>query len=102
MMAPDEVPDLFSQRAAAMLGDEPARLSRLLGLRSDVHAEKALQAAALAPDGADEINQRNWEIQQEAANVLGEERFRLVFAAEPSERLDLVDPATYAKQAPER
>lgn len=97
----NEVPDLFAERAATLLVGEPARLSGLFGLRSEVHSEKALQPAALAPSSAGAINQRNWEVQREAARILGDARFRQIFEENPSKFFELVDPITYEAQAPE-
>ena len=101
MIPEGAVSDLFAQRAAALLSDDPAKLSGLIGLCQEGRAEKTSKAL-VAPPSAGAINDRNWEIQQEAAAILGETRFRQVFELNPDQYVELVDETMYAAQAGER
>lgn len=96
------VPDLFAQRAASLLADEPQQLSAILGLREEARAEKSAMSFVAADLSAEAINRRHWEVQQEAASNLGEARFRLLFEHEPGQYVELVDPSMHAAQTEER
>lgn len=88
----DKMPDDFEDHAREVLADKPELLSRLLSLRTEVHAFAAQKMPGFYPPDAAFLNARNQHLLDQAAALLGPEDFRNVFGIEPGERIDLVDP----------
>ncbi|RJF70348.1 hypothetical protein [Rhodopseudomonas palustris] len=94
-MAQDETlpeADEFEKRAMALLAGQPAKLSRLLQLRSEVQQFAARAWPGSGQPGAVALNARNQELIDEAARLLGPDDFRKLFGADPGARVNLVDP----------
>jgi hypothetical protein len=87
------LPDDFEARARAVLGaDDPKALNDLLALRAETHRFSAQAAPGFAPPPAEALNLRNQHLLDQAALLLGPDRFRQIFGFSPEERIDLVDP----------
>ncbi|MEA2882549.1 MAG: hypothetical protein QOH32_1805 [Bradyrhizobium sp.] len=93
-MASDSIgPDDFEQRAREVLeGEDPELLSDLLALRTDVHRFAAQRWPGTGQPAAEPLNARNQQLLNEAARLLGPDRYREIFGVEPGEKIDLVDP----------
>lgn len=87
-----EMPDDFETAAAAILGDDPELLSRLLALTSDVREANTRVAKTFVRPSADELNARNQAQLDRAASLLGPDRFESLFGFPPGERINLVRP----------
>jgi hypothetical protein len=92
-------PDDFEERARAVLGEEdPELLERLLCLRIAVRVfVQQRQATPLTLDSAT-INAQNQALIDQAAQLLGPERFEEVFGFPAGEKINLVDPAVMNQQ----
>ena len=87
------LPDDFEDHARNVLGDEdPELLGRLLALKGEVHAFAAQTIPGSSPPSAALLNMRNQHLLDQAANLLGAERFKRVFGFAPGETINLVDP----------
>lgn len=93
--APMQEPDDFTKHASKVLADEPELLSRLLSLRSEVQMFAAQRMPASLPPPPEYLNSRNQHLLEEAALLLGPEKFEKVFGFKPGEKINLVDPTLY-------
>jgi hypothetical protein len=85
-------PDDFEQHARAVLRDDPVLLGRLLRLRAQHIAQKREMArAATSPDAAT-LNAHNKQLLDEAAALLGREKFIEIYGFPPEQKITLVDP----------
>jgi hypothetical protein len=86
-------PDDFETRAREVLGpDDPKLLSDLLALRTDVHRFAAQRWPGTGQPASEPLNARNQQLLDEAAKLLGPERYKAIFGVEPGEKVNLVDP----------
>jgi len=85
-------PDDFEARAREVLGADDPKLLDLLRLRSDVHQFAARAWPGTGQPSADALNARNQHLLDEAARLLGPEKFKEIFGVSPGEKVDLVDP----------
>ena len=88
-----ELQDDFEAHARVVLGDDPEMLSRLLALKGEVNRFAAQSIPGFAPPSAAALNTRNQHLIDQAAILLGRERFERVFGFSPDETIDLVDPS---------
>jgi hypothetical protein len=87
------LPDDFEARARAVLGSEdPKLLSDLLALRADVHQFAMQRWPGFAPPDAATLNARNQHLIDQAATLLGPERFTAIFGFAPGQKINLIDP----------
>ena len=86
-------PDDFEAQARSVLADDPELLSKLLSLRGEVQSFAAQTIPGFAPPSADLLNARNQHLIDQAAILLGKERFERVFGFSPDEPINLVDPS---------
>jgi hypothetical protein len=84
-------PDDFEERARAVLGDDPA-LGKLLALRGEVLQFGAQRWPGAAAPNAEILNARNQHMLDQAAALLGPEKFAEIFGFRPGEKITLVDP----------
>jgi hypothetical protein len=88
-----DLPDDFESRAREVLQAEDAKLlGDLLALRADTHRFAAQRWPGFAPPDAEALNARNQHLLDQAAMLLGPDRFKAVFGFSPHERVQLVDP----------
>lgn len=94
---PDQTPppDDFETHAKSVLADEPELLNRLLALRGEVRSFVAQRIPGFTAPPATMLNSRNQHLLDEAARMLGPEKFEKVFGFKPKERINLVDPSLY-------
>ncbi len=85
-------PDEFEARARQVLGNQDPRLSELLALRTEAQRIVAMRAPDAAAMSAQELNQHNQRVLDQAAKLLGDQQFEEIFGFPPSEKIDLVDP----------
>jgi len=85
-------PDEFEKRAAEVLADDPAKLSRLLHLRGEVQQFAARAWPGTSQPHAVALNARNQHLIDEAAKLLGPENFKRLFGVDPVAKVNLVDP----------
>lgn len=85
-------PDEFEARARRVLGDQDPRLGELLALRTEAQRIVAMRAPDAAAMSAQDLNQHNQRVLDQAAKLLGDEQFEEIFGFPPSEKIDLVDP----------
>jgi hypothetical protein len=86
-------PDDFEMRARQVLQErDPMLLAKLLALRADTQRFAAQQWPGVMPPSAEALNARNQHFIDEAARLLGREKFREVFERSPDPRIHLVDP----------
>jgi hypothetical protein len=86
-------PDDFEARAREVLGsDDPKLLGDLLALRADVHRFAAQRWPGFAAPDAQTLNARNQHLLDQAARMLGPEKFEKIFGFPPGLKVDLVDP----------
>jgi type II secretory pathway predicted ATPase ExeA len=88
-------PDDFTKHASKVLAGEPELLNRLLSLRSEVQMFTAQRMPASVPPPAEYLNARNQHLLEEAALLLGPDKFEKVFGFKPDEKINLVDPSLY-------
>jgi hypothetical protein len=92
-------PDDFESRAREVLKqDDPKLLSDLLALRAEVQRFSAQRWPGITAPDAKTFNARNQHMLDQAAKLLGAERFKAIFGFPPEQRVDLVDPSI--KQQP--
>jgi hypothetical protein len=98
VMKTPELPDDFEAHARAVLtpGDEEL-LNRLLALKGEVQSFTARAIPGFLPPDAATLNARNQHLVDQAAILLGPEKFKKVFGVEPGEKVNLVDPTIAAK-----
>jgi hypothetical protein len=84
-------PDDFEKRARAVLGHESPLLGPLLALRAQAIAQKRLMAGAVVPDAAT-LNAHNQVMLDQAAALLGPQKFQEIFGFPPGTQIPLVDP----------
>ena len=86
-------PDDFEVRAREVLGSvDPKLLGDLLALRADVHRFVAQRWPGFAAPNAETLNARNQHLLDQAAQLLGPEKFEKIFGFPPGQKVDLVDP----------
>ena len=94
----DDEADEFQQHARRVLGDDEKTLRALLDLRrTALHAGTA--AGVETPGTAEDINARNQRFFDQAAQLLGRERYVALFGVEPEQRVGLVDPKMLGQAA---
>jgi hypothetical protein len=84
-------PDEFEARARAVLEGDPDTLARLLALRVEAQRSIATQPPGAIPP-AEALNAQNQRMFDEAARILGAQRFEAIFGFPPGAKIDLVDP----------
>jgi hypothetical protein len=85
------LPDDFERRAREVLSDDPKRLADLLALREETN-RFAAQKWPGSPPSAATLNSRNQHLIEQAAKLLGPEKFTAIFGFAPDQKIDLVDP----------
>lgn len=86
-------PDDFEERAREVLGPGDSKLlSDLLALRNDVHRFAAQRWPGTGQPASEPLNARNQQLLDEAAKLLGPEKYKSIFGVEPGEKVNLVDP----------
>ncbi len=88
-------PDDFETHARNVLADEPELLNRLLSLRGEVQSFSAQRIPSTVAPPAEMLNSRNQHLLDEAARLLGPEKFEKVFGFKAGERINLVDPSLF-------
>jgi hypothetical protein len=86
------LPDDFEEHAREILSDEPELLNKLLALKAEVQSFAAQPLPGFQPPDADTLNMRNQHLIDQAAILLGPEKFELVFGMKPGDKILLVDP----------
>ena len=89
------IPDLqddFQAHASEILGDDPEVLAKLLALKGEVQSFAARATPGFSPPSAVALNARNQHLIDQAAILLGREKFERVFGFSPDEPINLVDP----------
>ena len=85
--------DDFEQQARLVLGEDNGELlKKLLGLRAQAKST-AVRSKAFRNNNADEMNRENQRVLDEAAKLLGRDRFMILFGFPPEKRINLVDPS---------
>ncbi len=92
VMAMPGLPDDFEKRAREVIGNEPKLLADLLALRAETQRFAAQKWPGVAPPSAATINARNQHLIDQAAKLLGPEKFTAIFGFSPGQKIDLVDP----------
>jgi hypothetical protein len=96
------LPDDFEDHAREILGrDDPELLAKLLALKAEVQVFLAQKIPGIQPPNAETLNARNQHLLDEAARLLGAERFEQVFGFPAGERINLVDPSIAERPAEE-
>jgi hypothetical protein len=91
-------PDDFEKRAHAVLGDNPQLLGQLLALRGQVHQFAAQKWPGPVAPSAETLNARNQHMIDQAAALLGPEKFTQLFGFPPGRKVTTVDPNIYSSQ----
>ena len=86
------LPDDFDDHAREVLSGEPELLNKLLSLKAEVQSFAAQPLPGFLPPDAETLNMRNQHLIDQAAILLGAEKFELVFGMKPREKILLVDP----------
>ena len=87
-------PDQFEAHAREVLKhDDPKLLSDLLALRADVQRFSAQRWPGATTPDAETLNVRNQHMLDQAAKLLGPQRFEEIFGFPPDRKIDLVDPS---------
>jgi hypothetical protein len=87
------LPDDFEARARQVLEHEdPKLLSDLLALRADTQRFTAQRWPGSSPPSAEALNARNQHLLDQAAQLLGSDKFKEIFGFSPDEKIQLVDP----------
>jgi hypothetical protein len=98
-----DLPSDFDDHAREMLVDDPELLARLLALKGEAQSFTAQKMPGFLPPSAELLNARNQHLLDQAALLLGPERFERVFGFPPTEKINLVDPsATSEPEPPQR
>jgi len=88
-----DLPDDFEKRAREVLSDGDAKvLADLLSLRTETNRFVAQKWPGSAPPSADVLNSRNQHLLNQAAKLLGPQKFEAIFGFSPEQAIDLVDP----------
>ena len=86
-------PDDFELRARRVLEpNDPKLLADLLALRADVHRFAAQRWPGATSPSAEVLNARNQHLLDQAAALLGPEKFEAIFGFPPGRKVMLVDP----------
>ena len=86
-------PDDFEAHARKVLaGEDPKLLADLLALRTDVLRFNAQRWPGFTAPDANTLNARNQHLLDQAAKLLGPERFQAIFGFSPDQKINLVDP----------
>ncbi len=85
--------DDFAAHAGAVLADDPDLLMRLLSLRDEVQRYVANEIPGEAQPNAQMLNSRNQYLIDQAARLLGPEKFQAIFDSLAGQQVDLVDPS---------
>jgi hypothetical protein len=88
-------PDDFEERARAVLGHESPLLGPLLSLRTQAVSQKHLMAGAAVVPSADTLNAHNQQMLDQAAALLGRDKFIELFGFPPEQKITLVDPTIH-------
>lgn len=88
----EHLPDDFEDHARQVLSDQPELLNKLLALRAEVSSFAAQKVPGFFPPNAALLNARNQHLLNQAAALLGPDKFRDIFGIEPGEGIDVVDP----------
>ena len=92
-------PDDFEARAREILAaEDPRLLADLLALRTDVLRFNAQRWPGVTAPNAETLNARNQHLLDQAAKLLGPEKFQAIFGFPPDQKMKLVDPTV--KQQP--
>ncbi len=92
-------PDDFEARAREILAaEDPRLLADLLALRTDVLRFNAQRWPGVTAPNAETLNARNQHLLDQAAKLLGPEKFQAIFGFAPDQKMNLVDPTV--KQQP--
>lgn len=87
-------PDDFEAHAREVLKhDDPKLLSDLLSLRADVQRFSAQRWPGVTAPDAETLNARNQHMLDQAAKLLGPQRFEAIFGFAPDQKINLVDPS---------
>jgi hypothetical protein len=87
------LPDDFEKRAREVLGDaDPKLLADLLALRTETNQFAARKWPGASPPSVELLNSRNQHLIDQAARLLGPEKFEAVFGFAPDQKINLVDP----------
>lgn len=90
---PTPMTDEFEERARKMFGrDDPKLLANFLALRAEISHSVSQKWPGSTPPSAEALNARNRALFEQAAILLGRERFKRFFGFEPDQKIDLVDP----------
>ena len=85
--------DDFVERAQSVLGaGDQETLAKLLALKAEVHAFVAQKAPGFEPPDAETLNARNQHLIDQAAKLLGPDKFKAVFGFPAETGISLVDP----------
>jgi hypothetical protein len=85
--------DEFAENAQSVLADDPALLEQLMALREGAQMQLAKALPEAQALDADLLNAQNQKMFDEAAALLGPEKFEQVFGFKAGEKINLVDPA---------
>ena len=88
---PGPADDFEAHAREVLKNDDPKLLGDLLALRAEVSRFAAQRWPGAAP-GAELLNARNRHLLDQAAKLLGPQRFEAVFGFRPDLKIDLVDP----------
>lgn len=88
-----EKTDEFTENAQSVLADTPELMEQLMALRESAQIRLALALPEAEALDADLLNAQNQQMFDEAAALLGPEKFEKVFGFKADEKLSLVDPA---------
>ena len=72
--------------------NDPKLLADLLALRTDVHRFDAQRWPGVTSPNAETLNARNQHLLDQAATLLGPEKFEAIFGFPPGQKVILVDP----------
>lgn len=84
--------DEFAENARSVLADDPALLEQLMALRGGAQMKLAEALPEAKILDADLLNAQNQKMFDEAAALLGPEKFERVFGVKAGERISLIDP----------
>jgi len=85
-------PDDFETRARQVLEQEnPKLLSDLLALRTDTQRFTAQRWPSFSSPSPETLNARNQHLLDQAAHLLGSDKFKEIFGYSPDEKIHLVD-----------
>jgi hypothetical protein len=91
--------DEFEERARVVIGPgNEEMLKELRGLRLQARVT-AIRNKTFAVKDADQINRENQRVFDDAAAILGREKFISLFGFPPEQRINLVDPTAVATKA---